>query len=184
LRGAAITIFMILPQPDAHPDDRGLPVSTLDELVTAYRAGYTVDSFPGAVERRGHYWRFTLRLMEDLIQWCNDFLDLDWQLVETEAQDRKVGNGWTLIAQWKPSRSIPSGDFVGESIVDTIMRGEMGTLVMDEAVPGSDQRVIVEVSSDHRGAIEAAISHDKLGEPAPETVVPVKAKRSRKKPNA
>jgi SAM-dependent methyltransferase len=103
-------IFMILPQPDAHPGDRKLSISTLDELVTAYRAGYTVDSFPGAVNRRGHYWRFTLRLMEDLIQWCNDFLDLDWQLVETEDPDRKVGNGWTLIAQWKPLRHAPSGE--------------------------------------------------------------------------
>lgn len=95
-------IFMIVPKRDAHPDDRNRPVSSWNSIVMAYIDDYTVDDFPGLVNRRrGHYFVWTLELMLKVIEWGNEQLDLGWEVVATEASDSKVGNGFTVVCQKK-----------------------------------------------------------------------------------
>jgi len=93
-------VFMIVPQPDAHPHDAKLPLSTLGEITEAHLLGYTVDTWPYETNRRcGHYFRYTLDLMLEVIQWVNDSLKLDWEVVATERVDSKVSNGFTVVCR-------------------------------------------------------------------------------------
>jgi len=96
-------VLMIVPQPDAHPHDAKLPVSMLTEITEAHLLDYTVDTWPHTTNRRrGHYYRYTLDTMLEVIQWCNDNLKLGWEVVATERVDTKVSNGWTLVCRVTP----------------------------------------------------------------------------------
>lgn len=103
-------IFMIVPHRDAHLPDRERDISTVDEIEFAYQAQYTVDDFPDeTIPRRGHYFVYTLERMVELIQHCNTKHDLNWEILETQERDDKVGNGFTLVARYNPPRPKRKG---------------------------------------------------------------------------
>jgi GT2 family glycosyltransferase/SAM-dependent methyltransferase len=92
-------VFLIVPLPDALPQDRGRAVTTLDHLIEDYRLARTVethstDGVPGG--RRGHYHVFTSDLLVQAVDWLRSQGLCDWELVAREDRDSKVGNGFTL----------------------------------------------------------------------------------------
>lgn len=92
-------VFMIVPQRNADPYDAKQPVSTIQQIVVAHEQGWTVDSCPLNVVRRGHYFIYTLDSMLNLIKWGNHHLGLGWEIVATERVDSKVGNGFTVVCR-------------------------------------------------------------------------------------
>lgn len=89
-------VFMIVPQPGAHPADAGRPIATVAD-VEAHR-NVTVDTWdyeaePVAGGRRGHYYVYDSVALQDIIAvHCPG-----WNLVATEDPDKKAGNGFTLV---------------------------------------------------------------------------------------
>jgi SAM-dependent methyltransferase len=96
-------VFMIFPKRDALPEDAERPVTALEEFIKAYEENHvpypSMNSTSQKQRGRGHYWIFTLESMLNVIDWCNQSLDLGWEIVETEETDSKVGNGHTIVAR-------------------------------------------------------------------------------------
>lgn len=90
-------VFMIVPLHGALEADKPLPLSEADEIVSCI--GVTVDTWdyeakpiPGG--RRGHYHRYTWRTLDSFIAHLSG---LNWELIDHEEVDTKVGNGFTLV---------------------------------------------------------------------------------------
>ena len=83
-------IFIIVPQPDADPSDRGKLITPIDTLFARHR-GEIPD--PGTDE---HHTRWT----------CETFLEmcaaLGFYVSHTEDPDQKVGNGFTVVIDLQP----------------------------------------------------------------------------------
>lgn len=94
-------IFMILPKRDALPFDRNRSVTDVINIIDAYEVGYTVDNWQGdvPVDRHGHYYVYTPSSMQVLIAEAG----LNWEILEVEETDSKVGNGFTIVARYNPT---------------------------------------------------------------------------------
>jgi polysaccharide pyruvyl transferase WcaK-like protein/SAM-dependent methyltransferase len=93
-------IFLICSHRDAHPGDQGRPITTLQHFIDDYHARHTVDSHPTddvPGGRMGHYHVFTPDSLIELVNWMTREGMLDWELIEREDIDTKVGNGFTLV---------------------------------------------------------------------------------------
>jgi polysaccharide pyruvyl transferase WcaK-like protein/GT2 family glycosyltransferase/SAM-dependent methyltransferase len=93
-------IFLIVPLRDAHPADQGRPITPLQHFIDDYQARHTVDSHPTEGVpggRMGHYHVFTPDSLLELVNWMACEGLLNWELVEREDIDTKVGNGFTLV---------------------------------------------------------------------------------------
>jgi SAM-dependent methyltransferase len=88
-------IFMIFPKRDALPADVGRAISTVAKFDFAY-SNTTCD-----INVHEHVWVFTLESMIELIEHCNKKYDLNWEILETEQTDSKVGNGHTAVCKKK-----------------------------------------------------------------------------------
>lgn len=88
--------FMIFPKRDAHVPDRLRPITSLDYFINIYLGLDYPDPKQG---HRGHFCVYTLKSMLELLDWCEDFINLDWEIVATEETDSKVGNGHTVVAR-------------------------------------------------------------------------------------
>jgi SAM-dependent methyltransferase len=99
-------ILMIFPKRDALPNDATRPITPVEHFVEDYRLKQNADThaIPEGDRIRGHYHVFTLESMLDLIQWCNEHINLSWEVVKVERTDSKVGNGHTVICRYKPVR--------------------------------------------------------------------------------
>lgn len=90
-------IFIIVPQPDADPSDRGKLITPIDTLFARHR-GEIPD--PGTDE---HHTRWT----------CETFLEmcaaLGFYVSHTEDPDQKVGNGFTVVIDLQPHEVIKLG---------------------------------------------------------------------------
>jgi SAM-dependent methyltransferase len=96
-------IFMIVPQRDALETDKGRPLTSLEQWLDIHaRANLTVDNwndlFPASqVPHRGHYHVYTPDTLVALIETVAARYRLNWELVDRENPDSKVGNGFTLV---------------------------------------------------------------------------------------
>ena len=86
-------IFMIFPNRNAAVTDRDRPISELQQFIDQFNNPQPLSDYGK------HIWIFTLDLMLELIQYCNDNYNLNWSVLLTEEKDSKVGNGHTIIAQ-------------------------------------------------------------------------------------
>jgi SAM-dependent methyltransferase len=96
-------IFMIFPKRDAAPQDLERPVTPLDHFIEDYSLKRTIWTHEMEEDRiRGHYHVFTLSSMLELIQWCNQNLNLSWKVEAAEETDSKIGNGHTVVCRYLP----------------------------------------------------------------------------------
>ena len=89
-------IYMIVPQRDAAPSDRGRELTTLDHLLEDCIDGQTVATHPhdGPIGRPGgHYHVFTSQSLRDIIR-----ITVPWlELVDMLDPDDQVANGFALV---------------------------------------------------------------------------------------
>lgn len=110
-------VFMIVPLPDALPDDIGRPLATRDELIWTLN-GITVDNWdykakPISGERRGHYFVYDAPTLAEHIA----YFFPQWELVDREDKDSKVGNGFTLIYRiYKPALKTCKTEVINPAI--------------------------------------------------------------------
>jgi SAM-dependent methyltransferase len=85
-------IFIIYPKYGAHANDLHYPLSTVEELISAFAMK------KGQLEAHQdhHPWRLTPYIMQDLVNHCVKIFDLRWSIIFTEDTDSKVGNGHTI----------------------------------------------------------------------------------------
>lgn len=85
-------VFIICPQPDAAPGDRGKPITRLEELLQRHSGEIP----PPVVDNHPHWTRWT----------CGSFLEMcqamGWRVSHTEDPDQKVGNGFTVVIDLQP----------------------------------------------------------------------------------
>jgi SAM-dependent methyltransferase len=96
-------VFMIFPKRDAAGLDAVRGLTPLEHFVEDFVFQRTPETHPfDGIEprRRGHYHVFDLKSMLDLIDWCNCRLGLNWEILEVEQTDTKVGNGHTIVARY------------------------------------------------------------------------------------
>lgn len=93
-------VVMIVPQPDALPNDiRSL--TTLEELKAAYKRGDTYKDIPiqKGIEV-AHFWKFSIDTLKSMLVVLHKGVrgrpGLKWELVGEENPDSKVGNGFWL----------------------------------------------------------------------------------------
>jgi len=86
-------IFIIFPKRNADPNDVNRPVSELGSFISQF-----FDSKPLTDEKQ-HIWIFTLRIMLQLMDYCNNKLSLGWKILEALETDDKVGNGSLIVAR-------------------------------------------------------------------------------------
>jgi SAM-dependent methyltransferase len=118
-------VFMIFPKRDALASDKGRPISKISDFMRAHTERWTVDTIPadfeGAhVERRGHYWVFTLESMIELIAVASFAYGLSWEIVTSEKTDDKVGNGHLLVCRFKMPEPFKS--YYGRPVVEDILK--------------------------------------------------------------
>lgn len=104
-------IFMILPKRDAAELDKMRGITPRQHYVEDFAFERTPETHPfDGVEprRRGHYHVFSLQSMLDLINWCNRHVGLNWEILETEETDSKVGNGHTVVARYRGPLQVRS----------------------------------------------------------------------------
>lgn len=105
-------VFMIVPQPGALPEDKGRPLATLNDLLTAQ--GLTVDTWdyeanpvPGG--RRGHYFVYDIDHLIGIFDGLKEMEEIHWSLVADENPDQKASNGFTLVYRVnKPQVEVPA----------------------------------------------------------------------------
>jgi SAM-dependent methyltransferase len=108
-------VVLVVPLRNALPSDADRPISTVEQLVDAYERGVTVDTFEPTewdktpVSRRGHYYVYE----PDLVKRITERYTPHWKRVGGEAQDSKVGNGFSLIFKKEKSNDpVPVLDVV------------------------------------------------------------------------
>lgn len=94
--------FAIIPQRDALPSDAGRELSTYEELLEAFRQGYTPTTMPAerttaAGGPRGHYWVYSAWSLKAIIKQYSEYSPTKWELFYEEDPDKKVGNGFCLV---------------------------------------------------------------------------------------
>ena len=117
-------VFMIFPQKGALPPDAKRNLSTIEQFVAAYEGKWDTKSALENISdtvggERGHYHVFSLQSMLDLIEHCNQSYDLNWEILNIEETDSKVGNGHTVIARYngpviKP-RDLEEGEMLEQA---------------------------------------------------------------------
>jgi SAM-dependent methyltransferase len=84
-------VFLIVPKHDAHPPDRGRPISTLDQMIVAAAQQISANEAK-------HLWVFDIPLLLTAVAYTNQHqLTSAWSLIAYEETDSKVGNGHTLV---------------------------------------------------------------------------------------
>jgi hypothetical protein len=96
---------MVVPQPNALPQDAVLPLTEPGELWTVYKVGIIDDA--KEFGEYGHLWRWNSKVLKALIESLyrksakDDWPGLKWELVGEEDPDSKVGNGFWLAYRLK-----------------------------------------------------------------------------------
>ena len=88
-------IFIIVPKRDALPSDKGRPLPNLSDFMAAHNN-------PGVNNSEGfsnHIWVFSLPLLVELVTFFNKEYKKNWEILETEETDSKVGNGHTIVCR-------------------------------------------------------------------------------------
>lgn len=89
-------IFIIVPERNALESDRGRPLTPIDGFLKAH-----TEENKGKVDTDNHIWVFSLELLCELIEACNHEYKLDWEILEADEIDDKVGNGHTVVCRRK-----------------------------------------------------------------------------------
>ena len=116
-------VFCIFPKRTAETHcDIFLPLTSLDELIAAYRQARTVENYPvpQCGGWRGHYYRYSLQLMLRLINWINREKLATFRVEAVEETDEKVGNGHTVVLRKSSPGAMPETDY--SQIVETCIR--------------------------------------------------------------
>jgi len=120
--------FCIFPKRDAERQfDIFLPLTTVDELIAAYREDRKVDNTtPPSGIWREHYYRYSLQSMLRLINWVNRQKLATFCIEAVEETDSKVGNGHTVVLRKLPPGAMPESDY--SLLLESCMRdGEYET---------------------------------------------------------
>lgn len=98
-------IFAIIPLRNALESDIGRDITPLETFIRAYKEKWSVDTVPSKYEarvpggKRGHYFVYTPESFKELLAYCKRYYRLNWNLIDEEAIDTKVGNGFTMVYQ-------------------------------------------------------------------------------------
>lgn len=88
-------VFMIFPHRCALASDKGRPLSQIWDVISAHNSDR--DHYcPGSTK---HEWVFSLKSMCDIIEFCNTEEYINWEIIDTEETDSKVGNGHTVVCR-------------------------------------------------------------------------------------
>ncbi|MDR1425251.1 MAG: class I SAM-dependent methyltransferase [Azoarcus sp.] len=114
--------FCIFPKRTAEMQfDIFLPLTSLDELIAAYREARTIESYPAPSHGwREHYYRYSLQSMLRLINWINREKLATFCVEAVEETDGKVGNGHTVVLRKSSPEAMPDADHA--HIVETCIR--------------------------------------------------------------
>jgi SAM-dependent methyltransferase len=95
-------VFMLFPKRDSLENDAKRPITPVQHFIDDYKTGQTIIThvIPEGDRIGGHYHVFTLASMIELVHWCNNNIDLGWQVEASEETDSKVGNGHTLVCRY------------------------------------------------------------------------------------
>lgn len=97
LRVSRRYVYIICPQPNADPGDRGQLITGLQELLQRHSG----EIAPPEVDDHRHWTRWT----------CGTFRDmcaaLGWNVTHWQDPDDKVGNGFTVVIQASPALILP-----------------------------------------------------------------------------
>jgi predicted SAM-dependent methyltransferase len=88
-------IFIIFPKRDALPEDVGRPLSHVGEMV------YNHLHKPEIFDSTKHVWVLDLQVMKNLIDFCNNYFSFNFEIIDMEETDTKVGNGHTIVLKVK-----------------------------------------------------------------------------------
>jgi hypothetical protein len=91
-------IFIIAPKRDALPSDIGRPLSKIEAFEEAH-----VPENKGKVDTDNHIWVFSITLMVELVNYCNEKHNLRWEILEALETDDKVGNGMCMVCRKRKS---------------------------------------------------------------------------------
>lgn len=86
-------VFIVFPNRNALASDRGRSLSCLFEFIAEHKKEKHL------VYINEHVWVFSLKTMIDLILFCNSEYGLNWEIIDTEETDSKVGNGHTVVCK-------------------------------------------------------------------------------------
>jgi len=86
-------MFMIFPKRNADPVDLYKPISTLQSFIDQYENPQPLN------DNECHIWIFTLQLMLDIIDYCNNTFSQKWDIIEKLETDDKVGNGHCIVCR-------------------------------------------------------------------------------------
>ncbi|MFH2000704.1 MAG: cobalamin-dependent protein [Planctomycetota bacterium] len=89
-------IFMIVPHME-RTIDRYWPRTPLKHVIEDFRKGTTLKDEPRIPGAHYHYW-ITEDVVE-IIEWMNHERLVNWEIVEVEDVDSKVGNGFTVVCR-------------------------------------------------------------------------------------
>jgi SAM-dependent methyltransferase len=98
------TLFLIVPHRE-RTFDRDRPRTELAHHLADWALGMSVVASPMSPTSHYHVW-----ITEDLlllIEWLGGHGLLDWELLEVEDVDSKVGNGFTIVARKRSARPRP-----------------------------------------------------------------------------
>lgn len=175
-------IFMIIPQRNALPSDMERPISSIGEIVAAYENGVTVDTIFSDVPRGGHYYVYDIETFLGLIAYMNEMLGFQWEVVDKELTDTKVGNGFTVVVRSNGPVTLHCGDTDPNPLQMAQYDTEAGEFVV-AADPGTESLSVFygRPESDDLLTLAEHIDLNPLADnkPAPAEEKPVK--RSRKK---
>jgi len=91
-------IFIICPLRDALESDRDKPLTGLEEHIERFEMPVLNPSQKALVETDEHHSRWTPESFCDMVMWiCNTPFGRGWDLYKWQAQDDKVGNGFTVV---------------------------------------------------------------------------------------
>ena len=96
MRIARKYVYIICPQPDADPTDRGKLITGLQELVQRHTGGIP---FPEVDDHR-HWTRWTCETFRDM---CAAY---GWHVSHWQNIDDKVGNGFAVVIDVNPKKLI------------------------------------------------------------------------------
>lgn len=88
-------VFMIFPKRDSDPNDINRPINNVCDFVKQYNENLPLN------DHKHHIWVFDLQLMINLIQYCTNYYNLNWTVIEALETDEKVGNGHCVVVRVK-----------------------------------------------------------------------------------
>lgn len=88
-------VFIIVPKRNALHSDIGRPLSVIFDFIAAHNKD--TPNYIEGISR--HTWIFSINVLTELVEFFNKEYNKNWEIVETEETDSKVGNGHTIVCR-------------------------------------------------------------------------------------